>query len=94
MSQQWFSLRPYGRCAVLRATGYGSILATFVMVGLRFRPHWWLTTLLATSIGILGPSSLVLLMLQTEVRRWEGWFACICCWMLLIVLMLPAIGAD
>ena len=79
---------------LLRVTGYGSILVTFVLVGLRFQPHGSLTTPLATLIGLLGPLSLVLLIFQPEVRLWEAWFACICCWMLLIVLMLPAIGAD
>jgi hypothetical protein len=79
---------------ILRIIGCGSILAVLAMIGMHVEPEGSLATLMATAPVLLGPTTLVLLMLQPAVRRWEGCFACLCSWTLLIVLMLPALRVD
>jgi hypothetical protein len=80
--------------AILRIIGYGSILAALAMLGMHLEPDGPLATLMAAAPVLLGPTTLVLLLLQPAVSRWEGWFACLCSLTLLIVLMLPALRAD
>ncbi len=79
---------------MLRIIGYGAILDVFIMLGLRWEPRSSLMTLLAATLVFVGPAALMLLIVQPDARRREGWFICVLLWMLLLVLVLPVLRVD
>jgi hypothetical protein len=79
---------------MMRIIGYGAILDVFVMIGLGWEPRGSLMPLLAVTPVFVGPAALLLLIVQPEATRREGWLIAVLVWMLLLGLVLPVLGVD
>ena len=98
-TMDWLTARSRRPRAMLRPLGYGSILFVLAMMQLPLGAqtgHGLLTSIVAGTPVLVGPASLLLLVLvsKPKVSRREEWIACLLVWVFLFALLIRVLRMD